>query len=43
MRYFGLHYIANYMARDNTSFLDTLYKNGFIWAKGENFPDIDET
>lgn len=40
MRYFGLHYIANYMARDNTDFLDILYDNGLIWAKGENYPNI---
>jgi len=38
MRYFGLHYVANWMARENTSLLDVLYDNGFIWAKGENHP-----
>lgn len=38
MRYFGLHYVANHMARYNTEILDFLYKNGFIWAKGENHP-----
>ncbi|MCK4551291.1 MAG: nitroreductase family protein [Tenericutes bacterium] len=42
MRYFGLHYVANYMARDNTEFLEMLHDNGFIWAKGENHPDIKE-
>lgn len=38
MRYFGLHYVANYMAKYNTEILDFLYRNGFIWAKGENHP-----
>ncbi len=39
MRYFGLHYVANYMAKHNSDILDFLYDNGFIWAKGENFPN----
>ena len=38
MRYFGLHYVANKSASDNTSMLNALYENGFVWAKGENFP-----
>lgn len=38
MRYFGLHYVANYMAKYNTELLNFLYDNGLIWAKGENHP-----
>ncbi len=38
MRYFGLHYVANWMARDNTDIMDILYDNGLIWAHRENHP-----
>jgi len=38
MRYFGLHYVANYMAADNTSLLKILHDNGLIWANKENHP-----
>lgn len=38
MRYFGLHYVAHRTAKENTKMLDALYKNGLVWAKGENFP-----
>lgn len=39
MRYFGLHYVASYMAKYNTGILDFLYANGLIWAKNENHPE----
>lgn len=38
MRYFGLHYVANHMAKYNSDLLEFLYSNGFIWTKGENHP-----
>ncbi|PAT01349.1 hypothetical protein CI105_07155 [Candidatus Izimaplasma bacterium ZiA1] len=38
MRYFGLHYVANYMAKDNTGLLKTLDDNGLIWASLQNHP-----
>jgi FMN reductase [NAD(P)H] len=43
MRYFGLHYVANYMACDNDELLDILYKDGLIWAKNENHPKKKST
>jgi len=39
MRYFGLHYVANQMARYNKEVLDILAKNGLLWAEGKNYPD----
>lgn len=30
-RYFGLHYVANYMRKGNQDFLDSLKKAGFDW------------
>ena len=38
MRYFGLHYVANYMAKDNTGLLKILDDNGLIWASLQNHP-----
>jgi len=37
-RYFGLHYTANRMPRDNTAFLETLEEAGFNWFQ-EYTPD----
>ncbi len=42
MRYFGLHYAANYMAAHNSDILSFLYENGCIWAKGEDYPIQNE-
>ncbi len=39
MRYFGLHYKANVMAKYNTDILDFLSSNGCIWAEGKNHPE----
>lgn len=42
MRYFGLHYVANHMARYNSEILEFLYDCGFIWAKRENHPKLEQ-
>lgn len=42
MRCFGLHYVADYMACDNSEFMNILYNNGLIWAKGENHPEYGD-
>ena len=33
-RYFGLHYVANLMASENSNFMKTLKKFGFSWIDG---------
>lgn len=37
-RYFGLHYVADEMAKGNDKFLESLLKAGFGWADGTNYP-----
>ena len=37
-RYFGLHYLANWMAAGNSRFIEVLKASGFPWIDGTDFP-----